>query len=62
MKSLANLDLNNTQVTDAGLENLKGHSSLRRLDRNNTQATAVGRAALMKALPKCRIFTLDSYR
>ena len=47
--------LNNTQVTDAGLENLKGLTNLTDLFLNNTQVTDAGVKELQKALPNCHI-------
>jgi hypothetical protein len=53
LHSLQGLDLSNTQVTDAGLEHLKGMTKLSQLDIRKTQVTAEGRAMLQKALPDC---------
>ena len=50
-----NLILHETQVTDAGLEHLKGPTSLEWLFLDNTQVTAEGREMLRKALPNCQI-------
>jgi hypothetical protein len=49
------LDLSNTQVTDAGLEHLRGRTNLRRLHLVNTQVTPEGVKRLQEALPKCEI-------
>ncbi len=50
MGSLAELDLDGTQVTDAGLEHLKGMTILQLLYLNDTQITDVGLGHL-KGLP-----------
>ena len=47
--------LNNTKVTDAGLEHLKGLTALKHVSLNNTQVTDAGVARLQKALPSCKI-------
>ena len=45
------LELTNTQVTDAGLEQLKGMTKLRVLQLGGTRVTEAGVAKLQKALP-----------
>ena len=47
--------LMDTQVTDAGLEHLKGMTNLRYLHLGDTQVTDAGVNELKKALPNCRI-------
>jgi hypothetical protein len=42
-------------VTDAGLEHLKGLTSLKYLFLMNTQVTDAGMEDLQAALPKCKI-------
>ncbi|MCY2990029.1 MAG: hypothetical protein NTY19_19470 [Planctomycetota bacterium] len=49
------VDLRDTQVTDAGLEHLRGLTQLIFLDLANTQVTDKGVAELQKALPNCKI-------
>ena len=44
-----------TQMTDAGLEQLKGLTSLRYLHVADTQVTDAGVSELKKALPNCTI-------
>jgi hypothetical protein len=48
------LKLNNTQISDAGLEHLKG-LNLETIDLENTHVTDAGVAKLQKALPKLKI-------
>ena len=48
----------NKQVTDAGLEHLKGLTNLTSLSLGNTKMTPAGVEALRKALPKCEIITV----
>ena len=52
---LKGLDLSRTQVTDAGLDHLKGLTKLQLLDLRGTQATDEGAKKLQQALPNCRI-------
>ena len=52
---LKGLDLSRTQVTDAGLEHLKGLTKLQSLDLRGTQATDEGAKKLQQALPNCKI-------
>ena len=49
------LFLVDTQVTDVGLEHLKGLTSLRELLLFETQVTDEGVANLQRALPNCMI-------
>ena len=49
------LDLLGTEVTDAGLEHLKGLSELQSLDIHNTKVTDEGVKKLRQALPNCDI-------
>ena len=49
------LFLNNTKVTDAGLEHLKGMTNLRKLTLVDTQVTDEGVDKLQQALPDCKI-------
>ena len=55
MKKLSDLDLSQTRVTDAGLEYLKGHTTLRSLALYGTRVTREGERKLRQALPKCEI-------
>ena len=58
LKGLTKLEilrLNNTQITDSGLEHLKGVTNLKYLELTGTQVTDAGVAELQKALPKCGI-------
>ena len=50
------LDLENTQVTDAGLVHLKDLTKLTTLILAGTSVTKAGVAELKKALPKCTFF------
>ena len=52
---LQSLDLSDTRVTNAGLEDLIGLTNLRTLDLRNTHVTDSGVNKLQQALPKCRI-------
>lgn len=49
------LDLDNTQVTDAGLKHLEGLSELKSLSLRNTQVTEEGASRLQEKLPGCQI-------
>ena len=49
------LNLNLTQITDAGLVHLKGLTGLQTLGLRGTQVTDQGVADLQKALPNCEI-------
>jgi hypothetical protein len=49
------IDLSYTQVTDSGLEHLKGLTNLEWLDVNKTQITDARLADLEASLPECRI-------
>ncbi len=49
------LDLTNSRITDAGLENLKGLTRLEELYVHNTQVTDQGVENLQVALPDCAI-------
>ena len=53
--NLKSLDLSRTQVTDAGLEHLKGLTKLVSLTLLNTKVTSAGVQDLQKALPNCKI-------
>ena len=59
LKGLTNLkylDLDgNTQITDAGLEHLKGMTSLRGVELMRTSVTDEGVKRLQEALPDCEI-------
>ena len=55
LTSLEELDLSDTQITDAGLEDLKGLTRLEELYLHGTQVTDAGIKELRKALPKCLI-------
>ena len=52
---LEELFLDSTQITDAGLEHLRGLTQLRTVDLRNTQVTDKGVNELKKALPNCEI-------
>jgi hypothetical protein len=52
---LRELRLNGTQVTDAGLEHLKGFTELRRLWLYSTRVTDESVRNLQQALPNCKI-------
>ena len=58
LTKLKRLDLENTQVTDAGLVHLKGMTNLKRLYLDNTQVTDEGVKKLQQVLPNCRIIYL----
>ena len=49
------LSISGTKVTDAGLKELAGLTSLQTLVLNDTEVTDAGIAELRKALPDCRI-------
>ena len=53
MTKLAYLSLVGTQITDAGLEHLKGMNQLRHLYLDRTKITDVGGKKLQEALPNC---------
>ena len=55
-ESLTALYLWGTQVTDAGLEHLKGLTSLTSLDLSGTQVTDAGVEALKAAIPGLRVY------
>ena len=48
--------MENTQITDAGLEHLKGLTQLRTLGLVDTKATDKGVKEIRKALPKTSIY------
>jgi hypothetical protein len=54
-ENLTSLDLGETQVTDAGLKNLKELKNRSWLYLGRTQTTGAGIDELRKALPKCNI-------
>ena len=54
---LRQLDLESTQITDAGLAHLKGLTGLRQLNLEGTKITDAGLADLKKALPKTCIYS-----
>ncbi len=53
--ALETLILSDTQVTDAGLENLKGQTFLIELDLSGTNTTDQGIKKLQEALTCCRV-------
>jgi uncharacterized protein (TIGR03067 family) len=53
--TLNDLDLSKSKITDAGLEHLKGLTSLKRLKLRGTGITDGGIASLKKALPKLKV-------
>jgi len=58
LRSLTNLEflaLCDTQITDQSLRHLRGLTNLKKLELANTQVTNVGRQAIEKALPNCRV-------
>jgi len=54
-RTIVTVDLRGKQVTDAGLEHLKGLTNLRTLHLQHTQVTDAGVNELKKALPNCKI-------
>lgn len=52
---LEELSLRDTQITDAGLEHLKGLTRLRALDLQGTKVSGDGIRSLQRALPDCVI-------
>ena len=50
------VNLERTQVTDAGLVHLKGLTNLQELDLSRTRTTDAGVADLQKVLPNCKIY------
>jgi internalin A len=57
LKNLATIMLNGTQVTDAGLKELKNLKNLTWLDVSLTKVTDMGVKQLNKALPGCHILS-----
>ncbi len=55
MISLKRLYLDNTEITDAGLEHLEGLTGLDYLILDNTKVTDTGVRKLQAALPICKI-------
>ena len=55
MQQLDELDLNDTQITDAGLKEVAKLQKLETLWVSDTQVTEAGVAELKKALPSCKI-------
>jgi Leucine-rich repeat (LRR) protein len=55
LKSLERLSLSGCNISDEGLKNLLVLTNLQEVDLRQTKVTASGKAALHKALPKCRI-------
>jgi internalin A len=55
LKDLTELNLNRTQVTDAGVKELVDLKQLTELDLSGPRDTRAGVAELRKALPKCAI-------
>ena len=49
------LSLYITDITDAGLEHLKGLTNMKKLVLINTRITDAGVAELQQSLPKCRV-------
>jgi hypothetical protein len=52
---LQELNLAETQVTDAGLKHLKGLTALQGLDLSRTKVTDAGVEALKKSLPNVEV-------
>jgi hypothetical protein len=60
LKKLERLSLkDSSSISDEGLKHLHGLANLQELDLRQTRVTAAGKAALEKALPKCRILLTD---
>jgi Leucine-rich repeat (LRR) protein len=57
LTQLQRLDLQNTQISDAGLPHLRGFRRLRELDLTGTRVSPAAAAELRAALPKVRIGT-----
>ena len=55
LTNLAYLDLSETQIADAGLDDLKGLTNLAFLDLREAQVTDEGVKKLQQALPNCEI-------
>jgi len=55
LKKLRILRLNNTKVTDVGLQKLKSMRGLKELDLHTTAVTAAGVATFEKELPGCKV-------
>jgi hypothetical protein len=55
LRNLEKLWLYDTNITDAGLEHLKGLKRLTHVDLHNTQVTYAGVSALRAALPAANI-------
>jgi hypothetical protein len=55
LKTLQNLDIHNTKITDAGLMYLFGLKRLKKLYLGYTKVTEAGVKKLRKALPACDI-------
>ena len=56
LEKVRELDLGNTQITDAGLKEIAKLQNLTHLYLNDTKITDEGAAEFQRALPKCRIF------
>ena len=55
-KKITRINLNGTQITDAGLPELAKITQLKEIDLENTKGvTEAGIAALQEALPNCKI-------
>lgn len=54
------LNLRDTQISDSGLEHLKGLTDLSDLDLSGTQITETQREVLKAALPRCDVYTVKS--
>ena len=55
LTKLSVLDLERTQITDAGLAHLNGLTKLRAIDLTGTQVTQSGVQELQKVLPNAQI-------